>query len=184
MSGSRWVTASLWLSGSSRPFLVSSVYSCHLFLVSSPFVRFVVSVLSHAHPFMKCSLDISNFLEKIFPILFFPTISLHCSLKKAFLCLLVILWNSAFHWVYLSFSPLPFASLLFSALCKASSDSHFAFFYFFILEMVLVSSSCKIYKLPSIVLQALCLPDLIPWIDSSPPLYYHKGFDLGHSWIA
>ena len=29
-----------------------------------------------------------------------------------------ILWNLAFSWVYLSFSPLPFASLLFSALLR------------------------------------------------------------------
>ena len=117
------------------------MYSCHLFLVSSPFVRFVVSVLSHAHPCMKYSLGISNFLEKTFPILFFSSISLLCALKKAFLSLLAILRNSASYWVYLSLSPLPFTSLLFSALRKASSDSHLAFLYFFILEMVLVSSS-------------------------------------------
>ena len=30
--------------------------------------------------------------------------------------------NSAFKWVYLSFSPLLFTSLLFTAICKASSD--------------------------------------------------------------
>ena len=40
------------------------------------------------------------------------------------------------------------------------------------------------YEPPSIVLQALCLPDLIPWIYSSSPLYNHKGFDLGHTWMA
>ena len=40
MSGSRWVTIPPWLSGSFRPFLYSSaVYSCHLFLISSAFVR-------------------------------------------------------------------------------------------------------------------------------------------------
>ena len=39
-------------------------------------------------------------------------ISLNCSLRKAFLSLLAILWNSAVKWVYLSFSPLPFISLL------------------------------------------------------------------------
>ena len=33
MSDSRWVTTPLWLSGSLRPFLYSSVYSCHLFLI-------------------------------------------------------------------------------------------------------------------------------------------------------
>ena len=50
-------------------------------------------------------------------------------------CLLAILWNSALRWVYLSFSPLPFASLLFSTICKASSDNHFAVFHFFFLGM-------------------------------------------------
>ena len=36
---------------------------------------------------------------------FFSSISLHWLLKKAFLSLLALLWNSAFKWVYLSFSP-------------------------------------------------------------------------------
>ena len=39
MSGSRWVITPSWLSGSLRPFLYSSVYSCHLFLISSASVR-------------------------------------------------------------------------------------------------------------------------------------------------
>ena len=40
----------------------------------------------------------------VFPILLFSSISLHWSLRKAFLSLLAILWNSAFRWVYLSLS--------------------------------------------------------------------------------
>ena len=47
----------------------------------------------------------------VFLILLFSSISLHRSLKKAFLSLLTILWNSAFKWVYLSFSPMRFTSL-------------------------------------------------------------------------
>ena len=35
MSGSRWVITPSLLSGSWRSFLISSVYSCHLFLISS-----------------------------------------------------------------------------------------------------------------------------------------------------
>ena len=46
------------------------------------------------------------------------------------------------HFTFTSFSPLPFTSLLFSDICKASSDNHFAFFHFFFLEMVL-SLDCK-----------------------------------------
>ena len=49
-----------------------------------------------------------HFLFLVFPILLFSSISLHWSLRKALLSLLVTLWNSAFKWVYLSFSPLLF----------------------------------------------------------------------------
>ena len=38
------------------------------------------------------------------------------------LSLLAILWNSAFRCLYLSFSPLLFTSLLFTAICKALSN--------------------------------------------------------------
>ena len=38
------------------------------------------------------------------------------------------------------FSPLPFTSLLFSAICKASSDNHFAFLHFFFLKMVFITT--------------------------------------------
>ena len=106
---------------------------------------------------MKCSLGISNFFKGslIFPILLFSSISLHWSLRKPFLSLFAILWNSAFKWEYLYFSPLLFTSLLFTAICKASSDSYFAFLHFFFLGMVLI-----LHKPLSIVHQALCLSDL------------------------
>ena len=75
---------------------------------------------------MKCSLI---FLTRslVCPILLFSSISLHWSLRKTFLSLLAIHWNSEFRWVYHSFSSLPFASLLFSDLCKASSDNTLSF---------------------------------------------------------
>ena len=59
-------------------------------------------------------------------------------LRKAFLPLLAILWNSAFRWVYLSFSPLLLSSLLFTAIFKACSLSRFDFLHFFFLGMVLI----------------------------------------------
>ena len=71
---------------------------------------------------MKSSLSISNFLEEISSLFHsIVSICLHWSLRKAFLSLPAILWNSAFKWVYLSFSPLPVASLLVTAVCKVSS---------------------------------------------------------------
>ena len=74
---------------------------------------------------MKCSLGIFNFLEEISSLShsIVSLYSFHCSLRNVFLSLLAILWNSAFESVYLSFSPLLFTSLLFTAICKASSDS-------------------------------------------------------------
>ena len=84
----------------------------------------------------------------------------NCSLRKAFLSFLVILWNSAFRWVYLSFSPLFFTSLLFTAIWKASSDGHFAFLHSFYCGWFLSPVQCQ--EPPSIVHQALCLSDLVP----------------------
>ena len=135
---------------------------------------------------MKCSLDISHFLEEIsivLPILLFSSISLQWSLRKAFLSLLVILWNSQFRRKYLSFTPLPFASLLFSDICKASSDNHVAFLHFFVLGMVLITASCIMLR-TSVHTSSDTLSDRIPWIYLSLPLYNHKGFDLGHTWMV
>ena len=55
---------------------------------------------------------------------------------------LVIRWNPAFSWVYLSLSPLLFASLLSLSICKASSDNHFAFLHFYFFRTILVTASC------------------------------------------
>ena len=134
MSGSSWVTTPLWLSGSLRPYLYSfSVYSCHLLLISSASIRCLL-FLSFIVPIFAWNVPLISpiFLKRylVIPLPLFSFISLHCSLKKAFLSLLAILWNSAFSWVYLSLSPLLFASLLSSAICKATSDNYFTFMHF------------------------------------------------------
>jgi len=162
------------------------VYSCHLFLISSasvrpiPFLSFIVIIFSWNVPlvsliFLKRSLA--------FLILLLSSISLHWLLRKPFLSLLAILWNSVLKWVYLSSSPLPLASLLFSALCKAYSDNHFAFLHFFFLGMVLITAFCTMSQI-SIHSSSGSLSDLIPWIYLSLPLYNCKGFDLGHIWMV
>ena len=96
MSGSRCMITPLWLSGSWRSFLYSSsVYSCHLFLISSVSVRSLPFVLYWAHLCMKCSLISLLFLKRslFFPILLFSSISLHWLLRKAFLIWLILsLW--------------------------------------------------------------------------------------------
>ena len=107
----------------------------------------------HFRPFLCSSLHVMFpqsliFLRRslTFPILLFSSISLHRSLRKSFLYLLTILWNSAFKWIYFSFSPLPLASFLFSAICKASSDNHFALLHFFFLGIFLITASCTISR--------------------------------------
>ena len=159
------------------------MYSCHLFLIcfasvrSIPFLSFY-----YAHLCMNCSLVSLIFLKSSlgFHILLFSSISLHRSRRKTFLGLLAILWNSVFKWVYLSFSPLPFASLLFTAICKVSSDSH-VFLHSFSLRMVLSHASCTMSQTSvhsssgtlSIRSNPLNLLSLL--------LYNRKGFDLGHT---
>ena len=121
------------------------LYSCHLFLISSADVR-SIPFLSFIEPIFAWNVSLLSliFLKRplVFPIPLFSSISLHWSLKKAFLSLLAILWNSALGWVCLSFSPLLLSSLLFTAICKASSDSHFALLHFFFLSIVLIPVSC------------------------------------------
>ena len=122
----------------------SSMYSGHLFLISSasfrsiPFLSFIVPVFAWNVPFVSLI-----FLKRtlVYSILLFSSISLHWSWRKAFLSLLVIRWNSAFKWVYLSLSPLSLTSL-FTAICKDSSGKHFAFSYFFSLGWRLILPHC------------------------------------------
>ena len=108
MCGSRWVSTLSWLSKSLRSFLYSSsVYYCHLFLISSasvrsrPFLSFIEPIFAWNVPLISLS-----FLQRslVFPILLFSSVSLHWLLRKSFFSLLAILWNSAFRWMYLSFS--------------------------------------------------------------------------------
>ena len=122
----------------------TSVYFCHFFLISSASVR-SRPFLSLIEPIFAWNVPLVSliFLKRslVFPILLFYSISLHWLLRKAFLSLLAVLWNSAFRCLYLSFSSLLFASLLFTAICKPSPDSHFAFLHFFSMGMVLIPAS-------------------------------------------
>ena len=121
------------------------MYFCHLFLISPALVRsltfqsFIMSILAWNIPlisriFLKRSLFIL--------ILVFSSTSLHCSFTEVFFSFFAFLWNSAFSWVYLSLSHLPYASLLFTATCKASSNNPFAFLHLFFLRTVWVTASC------------------------------------------
>ena len=95
-----------------------SVYFCHLFLISSAFVMSLTFLLrNHVHPCMKCSLDISTFLEEVSSLSHFIVFLYFFALipEEGFLISPCYLWNSAFKWVYPSFS-LCFLFPLFSQL--------------------------------------------------------------------
>ena len=93
---------------------------------------------------MKCSLGISNFLEDISSLshsfiflYFFELIT-----EEGFLISSCYSLELCIRCLYHSFSPLLFASLLFTAICKASPDNHFAFLHFFSMGMVLIPVPC------------------------------------------
>ena len=170
-----------WLSWSWRSFLYSfSVYSCHLFIISSVSVR-SIPFLSFIEPIF----GIYDFLEEISSLSHFCCFPLFlCIDHWGRLSSLSLLFFGTLHSDgYLSFSPLLLASLLFTAICKASSDSHFAFLHFFFLGMVLLPVSCTM-SWTSVHSSSGTLSDLVPWIYLSLPLYNHTGFNLGHIWRA
>ena len=126
MFGSRWVITPLWLSGSWRSFFYSSsVYSCHLFLISSASVKSILFLYFYAHLYMKYSFGISNFLEEISSL----------SHSVVFLCFFALITEGGF-LISLCYSLelciqmgltflffLPLVSLLFSATLKASQTT-------------------------------------------------------------
>ena len=87
----------------------SSVYSCHLFLLSSasvrsiPFLSFIVPIIAWNVPLVSLI-----FLKRclVFPILLFSSISLHCSLRRAFLSPFAVLWTLFRHLYIMGFEPL------------------------------------------------------------------------------
>ena len=131
---------------------------------------------------MKCSRGSSNFLEEISSLshsivflYFFALITEECFLLSPCYSLeLCIQMGISF------LSPLPFTSLLFSAIYKAPSGNHFAFLHFFFLAMVLITASCTVSQ-TSVHSSSDTLSDLTPCIYLALSLYNCKGFDLGHA---
>ena len=156
---SRWAITSLWLSGSWRSFLYSSsLYSCHLFLISSASVR-SIPFLSFIEPIFAWNVPLIFLIflkrSQVFPILLFSPISLHWSLRKAFLSLHAVLWNSAFKWEYLSFPPLLFASLPLQLFIRPPQTVILLFCISFSWGWSWSLSAVQCHKLPPIVHQAL-----------------------------
>ena len=135
---------------------------------------------------MKCSLGISNFLQEISSLshsivfLYFFALIIEEALLSSPCCSLELCIQIGISFLSLSL----FTSLLFTAICKASSDSHFTFLHFFFFGMVLTPVSCTMSR-TSIHSSSSTLS-----IRSSPlnlfltSLYNHKEFDLGHTWMV
>ena len=144
------------------------IQSCHFFLISSAFIRFLM-FLSVIVPILEWNVPLipPMFLTRslIFPILLFSSISLHCSLKMAFL---ISPCYSLEFCIQLGKSfPFSFAFLLifFPQLfvkhpqtTTLPSCISFSLGWFWSLPPV------QCYEPLSIVFQVLCLPDQILWI--------------------
>ena len=91
---------------------------------------------------MKCSLGIFHFLEDLLSFVFycFP-LFLCIDHQEGFLISPCFSLDLCIQ-MDISFSLLPFTTLLFSSVCKASSNNYFAFLHFFFLGMVLITVSC------------------------------------------
>ena len=112
---------------------------------------------------MKCPLVSLIFLKRslVFPFCCFP-VSLHWWLRKAFLSLLAILWNSAFRCLYLSFL-LGFSLLFFSQLfISLPQTAILPFCISFPWGWSWSLSPVQCHEPHSIVHQALYLSDLGP----------------------
>ena len=98
----------------------------------------------------------------------------------------LILWNSAFQsifWVYFLFLHCLLFLFFFQLFVKPPQTTTLCLHVFF-LGMISVMASCTILWTSFIVLQALCLPDIIPWIYLLLSLYNHKRFYLSHIWMV
>ena len=183
MSGSRWVIIPSWLSGSWRSFLYSSsVYSCHLFLISSASVR-SMPFLSFIEPIFAWNVPLVSLIfwrdPLVFPFLLF---SLFLCIdhwgRRSYLFLLFFgtLHSNGYIFPFILCLLLLFSSQLFVRPPQTTMLPSCTSFSW--------GQSCSVspvqcHKPPSIILQALCLSDLIHWIYFSLPLYIRKGFDLG-----
>ena len=123
----------------------SFVYSCHFFLISSASVR-SITFLSFIEPIFAWNVPLVSliFLKRslVFPLYCFLLFLYTDHLGR--LSYLSLLFFGTLHsdaYIF-TFFPLLFASLLFTAICKASSDSHFAFLHLFSMGMVLLQVSC------------------------------------------
>ena len=144
-----------------------------------------ISVLYCVHLCMKCSLGISNFLEEIsslsHSIVFLYFFDHWGRLSYLSLLFFGTLHSGGYIFPFLLFLKLLFFSQLFVRLPQTTI---LPFCICFSCEWSWSLPPVQCHEHLSVVLQAFCLSDLIPWIYLSLPLYNHKGFHLDHTWIV
>ena len=135
---------------------------------------------------MKCSPGISNFLERCLVFLFLLFSSIFYTDHWARFSYLSLLFFGALYSNGCIFPFLLCLSLLFFSqlFIRPPQTTILPFCISFSWGWSWSLPPVQCHKPPSIVLELLCLSDLIPWIYFSFPLYYHKGFDLGQTWIV
>ena len=160
---------------------------CHLFLVSSasvrsiPFLYFILAIFAWYVPLVSLI-----FLKRsrFSPRLLFSSISLLDHLGRlSYLCLLFFgtLHSDGCIFPFLLWLSLLFFSQLF---VRPPQTTILHCCISFSWRCFWSPPPVQCYEPPSIVLQALCLSDLVPEIYFSLPLYNNKGFDLGHTWMV
>ena len=135
----------MWLSKSVRPFLYSSVYSCHFFLISSASVRSLLFLsLIIPIPEQDVSLISPVFLKRclVFPTLLFSSFLCVVHWRRPFY--LSLLFSGTVHSVVYIFPFLPCFSLLFfpQLFVKPSQTTTLPSWISFFFGMVLVTNSC------------------------------------------
>ena len=135
------------------------MYFCPLLLISSVLLgsyHFCPLLCLCLHEMFPWYLLIFLKGSLVFFTLLFSSVSLHGTLRKAFLSLLAILWNSAFRWVYLSFSLYP-SLFFFSQLFVRPPQTAILVFCISFSWGLFLSPPSAVLQTSIIVLQALCL---------------------------
>ena len=146
-----------------KTFLYSSLYSCHLFLISSASVRsllflsFIVLIFAWNVPLVSF-IFLKRYL--VFPILFFPLFLCLVHLRRlSYLSLLFFGTLCSVVYIFPSLVSLPF-----SAICKASPDNHCAFLCFFFFGIFWTSPPGQCLQTSIHSSSGTLSTYLIPWI--------------------
>ena len=126
---------------------------------------------------MKCSLGNCSLFKEISSLPFYCFPLFLCIGRLRRLSYLSLLFSGTLHSAVYIFPFLLCLSLLFFSqlFVRPTQTTRLPSWISFSWRWFWSSPPVQCYEPLSIVLQALCLPDLVPWVHLSPPLYNHKG---------